>query len=493
MKIAKNLLVLVIFFIFIYLRLSPIINKTVPYTYDQGRDFLKAEEIIQDKNLTFIGPTTGMAGVNHGAWWYYFLSFFYLIFNGWPIGFYLGLFFISTLSIVLFYFFVRKEFGWLPSLLFLSIITSSSYFIRLAFFASNNTVSPLFILLFIYSIYKYFKIESNKYLFLISFSLGFIFEFEVAFGLFIIASFFVTSLFFKEFKKDYFNIKKLSYFLSGFLIPILPRVFFELKNHFIQSKAFINYFINPALTNKQTLLSAFFERYNLFIKYCQQLFPVDNKILSFLFLFFVIIIFINSINKIKKLDKKLLIFFSILISFIFFLTLLNKNNFFWDYYLDGVQFILLFIIIVIFSYKQPNSIVNSLKIFIVFGLLLTNLLVVYNEASNKTVPLIGLRADYQIVNYFVANTGNKYYCLRIYTPPVIPYTYNYLFSYYARMQKVKYPSGDYKKNKCYYLIDREPYQFRIDKWKEENIPKEAKLKEIKKFENDTVLELWSFN
>ena len=49
MKYFKFFLFLFVFFVFIYLRLTPIVNKTVPYTYDQGRDFLKAEEIIQSK------------------------------------------------------------------------------------------------------------------------------------------------------------------------------------------------------------------------------------------------------------------------------------------------------------------------------------------------------------------------------------------------------------------------------------------------------------
>lgn len=489
MKKYRNLLVFVIFIIFIYLRLSPIINKTVPYTYDQGRDFLKAEEIIRDKNITFLGPTTGIAGVNHGAWWYYLLSVFYLIFSGWPIGFYLGLFFISTLSIVLFYFFIRKEFGWLSSLLFLLIITSSPYFVRLSFFASNNTVSPLFILLFIFSAYKYFKTESQRYLFFISFSLGFIFEFEVAFGLFIIVSFIVTSLFFKEFQKAYFNIKKLPYLLGGFLIPMLPRILFEIKNNFIQSKAFINYFLNPITTNKQTFLSAFFERYNLFIKYCQQLFPIENKYMAFTFLFFIAVIFFSVRKQITKLNNNILLFLSSLIGFVFLLTLLNKNNFFWDYYLDGIQFMLLFIIIIIFSFKTSNNLINHLKSVVMVIFMFLNIFVVYSELSKRTIPQIGLRADDRIVNYFIENTGNKDFCLRIYTPPVIPYTYNYLFSYYSHKQKVKYPGIDYKNNKCFYLVDKDTYQFRVDKWEKENKPDSAKVTVIKQFENGTVVKL----
>ena len=129
---------LTILFIFFYLRTTPIINQTVPYTYDQGRDFLKAEEIIQDKNLTFIGPTTGMAGVNHGAWWYYFLLIPYIIFNGWPQGFYLFLLSVNFIANFLFYLFLNSSFGFIPAIFFLLTVSVSPYLMRNAFFVSND-------------------------------------------------------------------------------------------------------------------------------------------------------------------------------------------------------------------------------------------------------------------------------------------------------------------------------------------------------------------
>ncbi|MCL4364306.1 hypothetical protein M1328_03645 [Patescibacteria group bacterium] len=115
----KTIVFLVLVGIFIYLRLGPILNQTVPYTYDQGRDFLKAQEMIKDKHLTFIGPTTGIQGVFHGAWWYYFLAPLYLIFNGWPQGYYLGLFFINLIVNLWFFRFLKRDYGFLTAIFFL--------------------------------------------------------------------------------------------------------------------------------------------------------------------------------------------------------------------------------------------------------------------------------------------------------------------------------------------------------------------------------------
>ena len=487
MKWLKLGIFFLILFIFFYLRLTPIINQTVPYTFDQGRDFLKAEEIIRDKNFTFIGPTTGIQGVHHGAWWYYLLSLFYLIFNGWPVGFYVGLFAFSTVVLFWFFFFVKKELGHQSSLLFLLPVDAGSFFVRLGFFASNNTLSPLFVLLFIYSVYQFFKNQSSKYLFFMSLSLGFIFEFEVAFGIFIITSFFIASLFFKLFRKSYLNLKRLALFLTGFVAPIFPRLLFELKNNFIQTKAFLNFYAHPTSTNKLSLLSTLTERAQLFIKYYFQLIPQENLYLGiFVFLFFIYLLIIGMKNiKRDKLDP--LLFFSLLISIIFLVSLVSRNNFFWDYYLDGVQFIILFILILIFSLNNKLKLLKNSFLGILFFYIIASFLM---NQSYKNVPLIGLRADNKIVNYFIEKTNNKYYCLKIYTPPVIPYTYYYLFSYYANHQKLKYPRQEFTNNQCYFIFDKEPYVFRVEKWRKENIPQNALLDKTIRYKNGTSIELW---
>src|SRR3989344_1530883 len=112
----------IVFFIlaillFCYFRLKPIYFQTVGYTYDQGRDFLKAAEIVLDKNPTFIGPTTGIQGVFHGAWYYYLLLIPFFIFSGAPIGFYYFNFLLQLVSFIILIIFVNKYFGYLSALI----------------------------------------------------------------------------------------------------------------------------------------------------------------------------------------------------------------------------------------------------------------------------------------------------------------------------------------------------------------------------------------
>src|SRR3990167_3204915 len=127
-KIIGATLFTFVIFLFCYFRLKPLYFQTVGYTYDQGRDFLKAAEIVLDKNITFIGPTTGIQGLFHGAWYYYLLIIPFLIFRGEPIGFYYFNFLIHFASFLFLAYHLKKHFGSLISLIISLIVATSPYF-----------------------------------------------------------------------------------------------------------------------------------------------------------------------------------------------------------------------------------------------------------------------------------------------------------------------------------------------------------------------------
>jgi hypothetical protein len=102
----------------------------------------------------------------------------------------------------------------------------------------------------------------------------------------------------------------------------------------------------------------------------------------------------------------------------------------------------------------------------------------------------GLISQLRIVDFLYQKNKNKEFCLRIYTPPVIPYTYNYLFSYYSRVKHFNSPTTDYKDKRCWYIIEEDPYKFRIEKWRKENIPTSAKRVYNNKFNKSVEIELW---
>ncbi len=493
MKKVSIAVFLIILIAFVYFRVIPILNQTVPYTYDQGRDFLKATEIIRDKHLPFIGPTTGIQGVFHGAWWYYFVLIPYLLFSGWPQGFYFGLFFFNLLANLWFFWFLKKNFSLAAAFFFLGIVSVSTFFIKTAFYASNNTLAPLFILTFIYSLYHLFDKKKWQYLFLAGLSLGFVFETEMAFGLFIIPAFLIVFLLFKDLRHLLKSLKNICAFFAGMLIPIGPRLLFELKNNFLQTRSFLAHLSSPENIHPLLFRAVAEERFRSFWQYWSGLFYRENLILALLFLLALSGLILLK-NKAAFPKKNTSLFVLILTLIIFVFSLLYKNSFFWSYYLDGIQYLFLFLMTAGFYLIEKNKKISLFAYLLLTVVIGTNIFALIKDVSGKkNVSLVGLRADNKIVSYFVENTKHQYFCLKIYTPPVIPYTYMYLLSYYADRQKILYPKGDFYNNQCYYLIDKDEYQFRVDKWRDENIPKNSKLNKTVKFENGSRIELWVKN
>ncbi len=488
-NIAQWLLVALVLFLFCYFRVKPIYFQTVPYTYDQGRDFLKAEEIVRYINPTFIGPTTGIQGLHHGAWWFYFLSIVFFIFNGWPQGFYYGIFLFTLLSTFLFFLFLKKNFHFLTALLFLLIVTVSPYFIRISFFPGNNILTPSAVLLLIYSVYKFLKVKSLKFFFLIGLSLGFINETEVSFGIFLIPPFLLLSLFFKEFRTAFKNKKFAFLFLVGLFIPFIPRVLFNLKNNFIEITSSLNFLKITPPTNPQSLSGAFGGRVQLFIKYYQELIYDHNNNVAVGIFAATVLGIIAGFKKIEPPMRKAVLFFTLTIFGTLLFSLSNKNNFFWDNYLEGIHYMYVFLILLGFEsllkIKQ-----HSWTAYLIIGAFMLFSIIQFTAADTKKPPAIGLRADVITIDYLYKLTDNKDLCVRIYTPPIVPYTYNYLFSYYSKVKKFKEPVKDFKNNQCWYIIDKEPYAQRLLEWRKANIPEKASLLKSHTMENGTKLELW---
>lgn len=55
------------------------------FGFEQGRDFLRVEQISQLKDFVLVGPKTDMAGIFHGVWYYYLLVLPFLVSGGSPL------------------------------------------------------------------------------------------------------------------------------------------------------------------------------------------------------------------------------------------------------------------------------------------------------------------------------------------------------------------------------------------------------------------------
>lgn len=451
--------------------------------------------MVRYKIPTLIGPTTGIMGIFHGVWWYYFLSIPYLLFNGNPSGFVFFIFFMSAAQVFLFYFYLKKKMGSVPSFIFLLLVTNSSYFIFTSFFVTSSVLVMPFLLLLLYATYQFFDTQKKRYQFLIFLSLGFIFEAELSFGVFIIPSYLLTIIATKQIVKFFSKKSYILYSFVALILPILPRIFFEMRHNFIQTRTALTFFLKPHFFIQKSFDSIFFDRVNLFFNYYKSL-VFDNSLFAMIFLFITVLGFFYGFKKLKHLHKKYLFFVTLFTIFLFLISFLYKDNF-WAHYYEGFPLFYLVIISISF-YAASQSRVKMIKYIpiVVMGIFLVMTgYKMYKALMNTTQTAnIDLRAHINVLNYLYAQNKNQPFCVRIYTPPVIPYTYNYLFNYYQRVKKYPAVSTEYVNHKCWYIVEQEQdsdgYKARITQWRSENISSKARLVRTKIMDSGTQVEHW---
>lgn len=471
--------------LYILIRYKPLLFQTVGYTYDQGRDFLKVAEMIANKRPVFIGPTTGINGLYHGAWWYYVLIFPFLLFKGSPIGFYYFNFLIQLVSLVVFFIYTKKYFGNLVTILCTLLIVLSPYFIFTSLFVGNNIMVLPVMLGFLIAHLIIFEDKKINKPFLIALLaglfLGLIGEFELSFGLFLIPAYVLGIFIFKKLRVFYVKLPTLSFFILGLAIAFTPRLLFEIKNKFLQTQTLLSFFFKPKHYNPKPFIDVVKDRLILFKGYYEGLFPH----LLFTVLFTVILLFLlTSLFKNKtKIYSQLLLFFSYLVSTLFLLSTLYKDNF-WGNYYEGIQYIFIFIIAVIFSIKIDYSSWRKTGIKTLIGLLVIFGLYQIVTSWQQTPKYEGLAVQRAVVSHILTHEKNtKNYCVRIYTPPVIPHTYNYLFTYEKIKRNIALPNSEWVNDSCWFIMEPDPFKFRLNEWKNINEPEKKAIVTSKKIQD----------
>src|SRR3989338_1374686 len=495
-KIIAAALFIFVIFLFCYFRLKPLYFQTVGYTYDQGRDFLKAAEIILDKNPTFIGPTTGIQGLFHGAWYYYILVIPFILFGGAPIGFYHFNFFLHLVSFILLMYFIYKYFGFLASLMVTLLIATSPYFIFTSIFVGNNIMVLPTLLLFL--LINFFLVNRNHkkialLVFLAGLFAGLITEFELAFGFFLLPSYILLIFLLESLRQTFMNVRNLLIFFAGLAIPFIPRLFFELKNNFSQTRIFFQNLLQGTTQNVNSYAEVLQDRVNLFFGYYKSLFANDAILIIFTLLFLVFLIAVLE-NKVKKYDS-LLNFLIPLLSFLFFFSVLYKENFFWGNYFEGIQYVFLLIMAVFFTiqFKVHSILFSFLKLSFVVALLGNSILMFSKDVRSRSMSSGILKSQHEIVNHIQKSEGNHQdYCVKVYTPPVIPYTYNYLFLFNKLSKKIETPKSDWIDRRCWYIIETDENNERLTEWLDKNIPRKARLT-IKKSFNEVNVFLYELD
>ncbi len=476
------------------------------YTYDQGRDFLAAAQIVMERDITLIGPTTGIDGLFHGAWWYYLLTIPFVLFGGSPIGYYYFMFVIHLVSLVGLYVFLRRHVGETYALLAGLLVATSPYFISKGIFVGNNImVLPVF-LLFLCLNYCFF-LNSKTYrdtkvawynrremwIAFLGVSLGFVAEFEVSFGMFLIPSYIILAAVFPTLRKVIYTRWGGPWFVGGLFLPFVPRLVFELRHNFLQTRTIIDFLFEPSYHVPKAFIDIVRDRIALFALYYTELFTQSSWMWIFSLLAigavgYKIYLFVTKRDR----TWEHYVFAPAVIVMLFLFSLTYKDTFWMNYY-EGVQYAFLFSLVFFLSvtFTRPydrlfHVVLVSASVALLF---VTSVQVIQGLMDRSDVELDGLGKQQAVVDFIDAQVSDEPFCLRVYTPPMIPYTYNYLFLYREIQGKGMRPIEEWKDNKCWFIIEYDATVERIENWRSMFQPDEGSVIE-EKYVGDITIEHW---
>lgn len=394
----------------------------------------------------------------------------------------------------MFYLFLREITTKTIALIFLGLVTTSSYFITLAIFPINSVQAPPFILFFIFSLYMFFKTKKPEYEFLLFFTLAMIFESEIAFGLFMLPGAFLTFALTRSIKPLTQSRKHINYGIAGFLIPIAPHILAELLRKFGQTRTLIHSLISPHLYNPRPFNIVVIERFQYFIDYYNRSFFNGSGLIGIVFLVTALLGLYIGFKKLSPEFRKTTIFISVTLVFTFILSLFYHDNF-WSYYFEGMSYFFMFLLFVGFLGLQfhKNKFVQKIPLMLLTVVIIFTAQKVNAEMFHKSdAEKQGLIEQVNVVKYIYSQVGINDVCVRVYTPPVIPHTYNYLFNYYTQGTNRAIPTTRYVADECYYVFEKDFYQFRVDQFRKDHIPEGANMLDTHPISSSIWVEHWRF-
>ncbi len=401
------------------------------FYYDQGRDALVIWDLWHKGKLFLIGPTTGLAGIFLGPLFYYLIAPFYIIGFGNPVfpAVFLGV--LSSLSVPLLYYLgkqiVNRETG-----IIAAFIGGFSRDLVIAGRWLSNPTPLLFVGLLVFLAMWKILNKKEKFWWPILFLLiGISLQFEAASAVFYIPAVFVfTAWVIRKGKSEKLLPDRKNLIIGSllFVLTLLPQIVFNFKHQNILLNNFIATFFK-----KVSFTINFWEVADLRLKfywnmYFAKIYP-QNQLLALIFLIISIVGLIKLFNTLKRNNDLILLIifvFTPLVCLFFFQG--NEGNIY-DYYTTGIYNAM----ILLFAVGLGGVYIHTSKVLVfLFAVLFLVLNIrplygyLFSHVSEGTSIILAnqkLAVDWVFADVNQTTTFN----VDVYVPPVIPYTYDYLF------------------------------------------------------------------
>ena len=430
-EIKSNLFVYILLFVIVvvgfYLRVYRV-DKVLGFYYDQGRDGLVIWDLWHKGKLFLVGPTTGIAGIFRGPYYYYLIAPFYFLGGGNPVWPSVFLSLTTVVAGVLVFSLgskISKAVG-----IFAAIIALFSFNLVMASrWLSNPTPMLLLSMILVWAMLKVTEGKRFGWPVIAAVAGLSLFNFGSAGEVF----YFAALLMFAVWQAKRRNLPTGKIFWLSivlFILTFLPLVLFDLKHDGILRNNIGKFLFGEksfAVPTWRFIWDKLDFYYEVF----------TNKIFNGRYfqeqtIFYVIaagfFYYLRDIWKHKLAKILILLFVSVCVGLVFF-----QGNFgnIYDYYLTGYYliFVLLFSIALGFIWKTK---VGKLFVLYFFYLFFVNNYDVlkYKLSDGCSGPnSICLVNQLQAVDWIYTNAEKKPFNVDVYVPPVIPYAYDYLFKW----------------------------------------------------------------
>jgi len=431
------------------------------FYYDQGRDALKIWNLLNKGDFFLLGPTTGIAGIFRGPYYYYLITPFYWISRGDPVLPADFLAFTSVIAIAFLFYLGAKLLNRATGI-FAALIAGFSFNLMVASrWLSNPTPMLLLSVLLVWSL---FLISKGKRYFwvLVSFLAGLsLFHFGSSGEFF----YFPAILIFALWQRKYFpNAKIVFYSFLAFAFSLLPLFIFDLKNGFMLSKN-IYAFIFEKESFSADILTVIENRVSYITStFYSLLFPISTKHTTLIF-FFIGICFVYFIPKFLKNNIAkiaILLFLSPLMGIFFFHG--NEGNIY-GYYMTGYYLIFVLLVSLVLGLLWKKNAGKLIVIAFFYLFFNANLPLIKSKITdNADGPNTILLGNQKQAIEWIYKDADDEFNVDIFVPPVIPYSYDYLFTWYESMPDFSGKTEE-RRELLYTLYEEDPpYAERLEEW-----------------------------
>jgi len=460
-KFKKNLL----FYSFLFLILATAfwvriygIDKLLGFYYDQGRDALVIWDLIHNHKLFLIGPTTGLAGIFRGPYYYYLIAPFYFLGRGNPL--YPEIFLILTTvgATGLLYVLASKIYGKPAGIIGVILASFSLYIVLASRWLSNPTPMLLLSMILVWGMFKI--TEGFKWgwpVIATAFGLS-LFSFGSSGEFFYLPA---LIIFFLWQRKNWPDKKSAILSILLFGLTVAPLILFDLKHGGILRGNVFNSFVGQksfAIPTQSLIQNRTTFLYDNFTKVIFN-YRGPQELAALLIIAVWFVIFLVKYVKNSKILILLLLLAAPIIGLYFYR---GNDGVLYDYYMTGYWLIFILLISVVLGHvwKFPAG-----KVFVLFFLYLfltNNYSFLKNKLAIKTdgPESIVLINQKQAINWIYEDSKGRDFNVDVYVPPVIPYAYDYLFKWKSNSHLV-----ENQVSLLYTLYEVDPaHPERLDAW-----------------------------